>query len=75
MLGNIRKKTSKMLKVVIGITMSASIICSNLVCAFAQAKYPYSSKYPTGIEDADISFLQKGRLIIRLIWILNQTKR
>ncbi len=62
MLGNIRKRTFRMLKAVIGITMSASMICSNLVCAFAQSEYPYSSKYPTGIEDADISFFTEREI-------------
>lgn len=63
MSGNIRKRTYRMLKTVFGITMSVSMICLNLICAYAQEEYPYSSKYPMGIEDADISFLQKGRLV------------
>ncbi|MBO5007561.1 MAG: hypothetical protein J6D26_01840 [Clostridia bacterium] len=56
-------RTCKLLKSVMGITMSAAILATNLTCAMAQGnEYPYSSDFPNGIEDADISVFTESEI-------------
>lgn len=56
-------RTCKLLKSVMGITMSAAILATNLTCAVAQGnEYPYSSDFPNGIEDADISVFTESEI-------------
>ena len=63
MLRNTRKRTIRLLKAVMGITMSVAMICTNLACAFAREdEYPYSSSFPSGIEDADISVFTERQI-------------